>query len=81
MGVRLRRAGLPVLVEQREAIAARVAGAPLPGLRDEVHRRVAQVAERLDVLGAVDHDFVPLQRRVEVRHDTYVPAGWPVAEP
>src|SRR3954447_2846982 len=63
------------LVEEREADPADVACASLPRLRDEVERRVAQLADRADVLGAVDDDLLALQRGIEVRDDADAPPG------
>ena len=54
--------------------AADVACAALPGLGDEVERVVGELAERARVLWAVDDDFLPLERGVEVRHDAHAPS-------
>ena len=80
--VRVRERGTCVapFVQQREAVAADVAGASLPGFGNELERGVGQLADRMDVCRPVDHDLLALERRVEVRHDAYVPARRPVAE-
>ena len=81
MRVRQRGACVAALVQEREAVAADVARASLPGLGDELERGVRQLADRMDMRRPVDHDLLALERRVEIRHDADVPAGRPVAEP
>ena len=79
--VRQRRAGLVPFVEDREAVAAFGPRPPLPRLGDEIDRRVVESAERTHVRRAVDHDLLPLERGIEVRHDPDLPAGRTVTEP
>ena len=76
-----RRSGLVALVDQWEAVTAHLARPSLPRLGDQVDRRIVQLSERVHVGGAVDHDLLPLERRVEVRHHSHPPSGRAVAEP
>ena len=63
-------------------MAAHVSRPPLPGLGDEIDRRVVQGCRtKCTWFRAVDHDLLPLERRVEVRDDADVPAGRAVSEP
>ena len=80
MRVGQRRAGVVALVDEGKADAAGVVRAALPGLGHEVERRARELGDRVDVLGPVHDDLLPLERRIEVRHDAHVPAGRAVAE-
>jgi hypothetical protein len=62
------------LVHDRVQVAGGLCLAPSPpGLRDERQLLVVEVGDRSSVLGRVDDDLLPLERRVEVGHDAYAP--------
>jgi hypothetical protein len=76
MRVREACTGVPPLVDQRVQIAVRVGGAAaLPSLGDEVELIVGQLRDRPHVFRRVDDDLLPLERRIEVRHDPHAPAA------
>ena len=73
--MRKARAGFAPFVDQREDVAGLVRRAPLPRRRDELELVVLCFRDRADVTAAVDHDLLPLERRVEVRHDSHLPVA------
>src|SRR6476660_9434007 len=75
MRVREARPGLATLVDEREHVAGLVPCTPPPGLGYELGFVEAELRERADVTATVDHDLLPLERRVEVRHDSHLPVA------
>ncbi len=82
MGVRQARACLAALVDERvhvgEALRPRRLRPAAPCLRDEVELAVVELAQRVEVLGRVHDDLLPLERGVEVGEDADAPG---LAEP
>ena len=82
VGVRQRGARLAPLVEDREADAAcRRCARCCHASATRSSVGVGELGDRVQVGGAVNHDLLAFERRIEVRHDANVPAGRAVAEP
>lgn len=79
LGMRVGEAGprRATLVDEPEDPLEPVIGsgspARVPGARDQLDLLVAQLGERALVPGRVDHDLLPLDRGVEVRHHSHDP--------
>jgi hypothetical protein len=74
VGVREARAGFAPFVDERVKVSLRDLAAPAsPRFGDELELIVGDVGERAMVLRRMHHDFLPLERGIEIRNDPYAP--------